>query len=164
MKSINPPRVESSFRNRSMGLLALLVACIAYVSGCEPLTYSRDSKLDFSRYRTAAVDVNDGDIERTDYLVDELVSVSGFQEVHRESDGPADVFIDVWFDIAVTTSVDSDGNTSTDYDGTANYTATDAHGAILFTDSESDSSFSYEETIEDVLDEVAHMFMGSYRI
>jgi hypothetical protein len=128
------------------------------------LTYSRESKLDFSRYRTAAVDVNDGDIGRTDYLIDELESVSGFREVHRKGEGQADVFIDVWFDVAVTTSVDSDGNTSTNYDGTAEFTAFDATSAVLFTDSASDSSFTYEETIEDVLDEVAHAFMGPYRI
>jgi hypothetical protein len=142
----------------------LLGLCLACVAGCEPLTYSRDSKLDFSLYRTAAVNVNDGDIGRTDYLIEELQDVSGFQEIHRASDGPADVLVEVWFDVETTTSVDSDGNTSTDYDATAEYSAIDTNDYVLFQDTTTDSSISYEETIEDVLDEVAQAFMRPYRI
>lgn len=143
-------------------LLAVLVG-LGGSCGCEPLTYSREAVVDFARYRSIAAVVNGGNQTYTSYLVQELDTVSGFEQVSSEP-SKADVHLSVALDVEINTWIDSDGNVHVDYNGTASYVATDRDGVELLSGDTTDSSYSYGETAEDLLDEVAAQFMAPYRI
>lgn len=145
-------------RRCSGALLALSLVTF----GCAPLTFSEPGAIDFDRYRSVFVDVNPGDPDPTlaEHLAKELRDVSGFERVTTDPDEAVDLLLTV--DVYVDITIDEDDNVS--YEGVGEFTARTPGGAIVDSGAEDDSSYSYEETEEDVLDEIALHYIAPYRL
>jgi hypothetical protein len=133
--------------------------------GCAPLTFSEPSAIDFDTYRSVFVDVNPGepDARLSEHLADELRESSGFERVTTDPNEAVDLLLTVELYVDVTITEDDDG-TSVEYDGVGEFTARTPSGAVVDRGAEDDSSISYDETQEDVLDEIALHYLAPYRL
>lgn len=133
--------------------------------GCVPLTFSEPGAIDFERYRSVFVDVNPGELDPTpsEYLAQELREVSGFERVTTDPGEVVDLLLTVEVYVDIVVKEDEDGS-SVEYDGIGEYTARTPGGSVVDSGAEDDSSISYEETQEDVLDEIALHYIAPYRL
>ncbi len=140
---------------------ALFLATLVFsLASCAELDISHDGAVDFSRYKTVAVDVDSdylGDGTATSYLIHELNDVSGFEKAVSLST-TADLTLSVW--VQVSSYQDSDGYLN--YVADVHYQATTPTGETLVDDTVSDTSGSPSEAEEDALDEVARVFIPPY--
>ena len=134
---------------------------------CAPLTLSNDGAIDFERYRSALVQ-GDG----ADYLADELRSTSGFERVTTDVSVEVDLVIVVSVFVAPDVECecddgcecDCDCTCETHFDATASYAAMTPGGAVVDQGSETDTSGTEIEAVEDALDEVALHYFRPYRL
>jgi hypothetical protein len=146
-------------------MTGVLVGCFAWLTaGCQPLTYSHDGVVNFDRYRKVFVEVSGESQWFTDYLAAELWERSGFESVTTRVDASVDAFLSVSLETTTGTTTDSDGNTIPNYTSVATYVAHGANERVLCSGEEEDTNTSYEESVEDALDEIALVFRAPYRI
>jgi hypothetical protein len=156
-----------------IGRRALLASLIALgAPACAPLTFSNDGEIDFEKYPSAfvsvlaPVDPEDNSLftDYSAYLAGELRRDSGFELVTTDASRPASLVLEVDVAVDVETTTDSDGRTVTRYHGIADFRALTPAGGLVLGGSEEDTSDTFGEAIEDVLDEVALRFFAPYRI
>jgi len=139
------------------------------LSGCVPVTFSRDPALDFDVYRHAAVQVSLSglgvydDSSATVYFAAQLDEQSGFERVSVGNTEAADVLLTV--NLTVREVVDYSGDyPEYSYDSDASFRATDPNGVVVDSGHVSDSSESPGEAVEDALDEVTLHYLRPYRL
>jgi hypothetical protein len=141
------------------------LALVPALLGCAPLTFSQPGAIDFDRYRSVFVDVNPGELDPTpsEHLASELREISGFERVTTDPNESVDLLltVEVYVDVTIT---ENDDGTSVEYDGLGEFTARTPNGAVVDRGAEDDSSAGYEETQEDVLDEIALHYVAPYRL
>lgn len=144
-------------------LAALLVALPS--AGCAPLTFANDGAIDFERYRSVLVSELGGanGTYAAEYLASELRRYSGFQAVTTDPRHDVDLRLDVSITIDEHVSIVSDGDIDVEYRGTASFTARDAGATVVDAGIVTDTSESFGEALEDVLDEIAHHYLLPYR-
>jgi hypothetical protein len=139
----------------------LLVLSLALgAQACAPLTFSDAGEVDFEAHRSVYVDVRSGvdDPVSSDYLASELARSSGFEMVTTDPNSAASV--DLFVDLALTSSLEDDGNIR--YDGHASFELRSGE-AIVNHGHENNSGRSPNEAVEDVLDDVSLHFIAPYR-
>ena len=144
-------------------LAALLVALPS--AGCAPLTFANDGAIDFERYRSVLVSEIGGanGAYATEYLAAELRHASGFRVVTTDPRYDVDLRLDVSIAIDEYVSFDTDGDIDVEYRGMASFTARDAEGTVVDTGIVTETSHSFGEALEAVLDELAHHYLLPYR-
>ncbi len=142
-------------------------ALCGWLSGaCAPLTISREAAIDFERYPDVVVVVASArSDEHTAYLVDELAGTSGFELVTADDGRSTSARLEVTVVVTERVDVDSDGDVDTSYDGEARYRLIDAQtGELVDSGEVDDTSQSYFEAFEDVLDEIALHYFRPFRV
>ncbi len=156
-----------------VGVAVAAVAASAAATSCAPLTFSDDGILDYEEYSSVRIQVEIQDawnihqdehdyIVYTAYLIGEMRRVSGFETVIAQGNGPTDVFLSVNVTVTAEASADDDGDN--DYTAEATFVAYGATGEEIDRDEVNDTSDTYNEAIEDVLDEIAAHYIRPYRI
>lgn len=158
--------INFSLVSRSLRVVAnwgLVGAIAATTASCTSLTFSEEGAIDFENYSSVHVEVelrNGGaHSSYASYLADELQRVSGFETVSAGPSGPTQVVLSVV--VAVDAVTDGDGDV--DYAAKASFVALSSNGQVLDRDDVSDRSYSFDEAVEDVLDEVAAHYIRPYR-
>jgi hypothetical protein len=148
------------------------------VLSCAPLTFSHEGAIDFERYRVALVQEVPTDAfsggDWADYLARELHGTSGFELVTTDASVEVDLVIVVSTFVVPEVTCEcedycdvecySDCVCETEFDATASYVATTPAGAVIDEGTESDTSSTWDEAVEDALDEVALHYMRPYRL
>lgn len=136
----------------------LLVFAILPILGCGPVTFSRKSRIDFSKYRNifvSRVTINGAEDDwYKRYLHGELENDAGFKSIVSDHQSA-----DLVLSLSITVS-----NRDDKFDSTAIFEANEPGGKSVLSGTQSDSSDSEEEAIEDSIDEVVLKFIPSYRI
>lgn len=140
------------------------VAVFGVAAGaCAPLTFSEPASIDFETYRAVRVELVSGyfgvDYAR-DYLVMGLREQSGFSSVTTDPAASVDLILSV--EVSVNPTTDTEGDT--EFEGTARFTATTPSGQVVDRGTESDTSDSDTEVVEDVLDEITLHYFHPYRL
>jgi hypothetical protein len=155
---------------RMMRRLCAVLLGLWALSGCVPITFSREPALDFEVYRHAAVQVSlsgfvdfYNDTSASVYFAAELDELSGFERVSVGNTEAADVLLTV--SVTVREWVDYSGDyPEYSYDSDASFRATDPNGVVIDSGHVSDSSESPGEAVEDALDEVTLHYLRPYRL
>lgn len=150
--------------------VVLLGAVAVSLTGCMPLTFSRDPAIDFEVYRHAAVQVSlrglaalYDETRATAYLASELRELSGFETVSVGATEAADVLLFV--SVHATEWVDYSGDVPDyEYPSNASFQAVDRNGIVIDSGRVSDTSESLGEAVEDALDEVTLHYLQPYRL
>ncbi len=145
--------------------VAALCMTIAACVSCTSLTFSEEGLLDFQKYSSVRVEMellNAGaDRVYVDYFVREMREVSGFETVTADEGQETDVILSVVVAVQYEQSNDDSGNL--EYRAEANFIALTPDGDVLDRDSLTDESYSFDEAIEDALDEIAARYIRPYR-
>jgi len=144
----------------------------AGVSGCVPMTFSRDAAVDFSVYRKVGVDVRlsslaqfFGEDRASSYLASELSRDSGFEEVTVDlALEDIDLFLTVNVSLIEYLVEDEYGFPDFEYEALAQFFAQDIEGVIVDDGSRAEVSRFPVSAIELVLDEVALKYFKPYRL
>ena len=151
-----------------MSLVSAVLLVLIALGGCLPLTFDHEGLIDFERYPSVYVAriIVDGrpSSAYTRYFVQELRDAGGFAEVSEEPSSQASLTLVIRVEVSTKIEVDHDGKAETEYEAEAIFEANDRAGRLVDHGREDDSSTSFEETIEDALDEVAHHYLRPYRI
>ena len=133
---------------------------------CVPVTFSREAPIDFERYPSVLVTVtSSGDnVGDAAYLADQLRSVSGFALVSTDASASASLNLNVTVVADGGTTFNDDGTLSFEYRAEANFVASTPDGQVVDRGREVDTSQSFGESIEDVLDEVALHYFRPFRL
>jgi hypothetical protein len=160
-----PGALARAFSALVLAASCTLAAASAAVSGCAPLTFSNPGAIDFERYRSVRVEpvVSPLGAYGTQYLVDELEAISGFETVESGRGTHADLVLEVVVRVVERTEIDSAGYASVEYESRATFRARASTGEILDEGDFEDESGTAEEAVEDALDRVAHHFLRPYR-
>ena len=145
---------------------------LALVSGCVPMTFSRDAAIDFARYEKAGVDVRLGDLssffgpERASaYLASELARDSGFEEVTIDlGEEGIDLFLTVNVSLIEHLVEDEYGFLDFEYEAIARFVSQDPAGAVIDSGTRAEVNQFPDEAIEGALDEVALRYFRPYRL
>lgn len=143
--------------------LPLLGLLLAISAGCAPMTFSHEAEIDFGAYSSVRVSVTNGP-ELTEYLAAELRETSGFSHVTTDPAESVSLVLTVTVEVVEDITVDSEGDIEIDYDGTGRFSAVTPSGQPVLEGIEEDTSESWSEAEEDVLDEVSRRFLPPYRI
>jgi len=155
---------------RVLGLLAPLLLAGA----CLPLTFSHEAVLDFERYRSVAVHVEyrtgcelaaGTASDRSSYLQTELKRESGFEQVFILAAGTPDVDVELTVELCGRRDVDFEEERD-EWDVDAHFEVIDVRAgrSVIDRGDMVGTAGDLQEAVEDVLDEVAHYFLPSYRI
>ena len=145
--------------------LEAVVALGICVSGCAPLTFSKERVIDFDRYPSVRVTVTSGNSQSdTAYLAEELRRDSGFASVTTDVATTTSLVLDVRLTVTEDFSTTSEGATTSSWRGDASYTASDAAGKVVDRGSEHDGSADSTEAAEDVLDRISLHYFRPFRI
>ena len=139
---------------KSAWCLLVLLMC-----ACNPLTFHKESVIDFTKYQRVYVILDDSD-SLNRYLEEELQQRSGFREV-VDAEQDADVILEVTLREVETTESDTD---DTFVSVNASFTLFSSEGELIDEGEFSASSLGYDESREDVIDEVVNHYLGSYAI
>jgi hypothetical protein len=145
---------------------------LSAVSGCVPMTFSRDAAVDFSVYRKVGVDVRlnslaqfFGEARASSYLASELTRDSGFEEVTVDlALEDIDLFLTVNVSLIEYLVEDEYGFPDFEYQALAQFLAQDVEGAVADRGSRAEVSRFPVSAIELVLDEVALRYFKPYRL
>lgn len=151
--------------------LRATTACVAVATcsvSCAPLTFSDDGAIDFQEYSSVRVELEtrefDNKIVYESYLVGEMRRVSGFDTVTADPGRASDVVLSVVMTVTTERSTDDDGEPDYSYTAEAHFVSFSSEGEELDRDVVSDTSYSFNEAVEDALDEIATHFIRPYRI
>lgn len=136
----------------------------ALITSCAPMTFSHDAEVDFDTYPSVLVSVNAPIDSAAEYLARELRESSGFENVTTDATESASLVLTVDVSVTETSTIDEDGNTDIDYEGSAVFRAATPSGRTVLEGTENDTSETPSEAAEDVLDQVARRFLAPYRI
>lgn len=144
----------------------------AALSGCVPMTFSREEVIDFSLYQKVGVDVHLGPVsayygaERaSSYLASELRRDSGFEQVTVDlTEADIDVYLSVNVRLAERIVEDEYGFLDVEYEALAQFAALDTEGQVVDSGSRVDVSQFPDAAIEYALDEVALRYFKPYRL
>jgi hypothetical protein len=149
---------------RSFIWLALVASSLGLLCGCAELDISHDAPVDFTRFRSVTVDVEDSFEDSSEYLASELRDVSGFHTVvvapapSEEEPEPTDAYLSV--NVRITSYYDEDGFLV--FVAVAEYELETAEGKVLTSDTVSDDGGFPDSAAREALDEVARAFIPSY--
>ncbi len=152
---------------RSFVWLALMGSSLGLgtLCGCAELDISHDAPVDFARYRSVTVNVEDSFEDSSEYLASELRDVSGLHTVvvapassEDEEPEPTDAYLSV--KIRITSYYDEDGFLV--FMAYAAYELENADGKVLTSDTVSDDGGLPDSAAREALDEVARAFIPSY--
>ena len=143
---------------RFIRLFFLYIGLFVATTGCQPVTFSKKSTIDFRNYSSGCVEVLESVITPLyfrSYFKDEMIRESGFVNFYESCDegGKLEFYLYVSLE-------DSDDETR----ATISFTTEDLFGNKPYSGVESDSNTDENEAIEDALDEIAKQFLRSYRI
>lgn len=145
---------------RVLALAALLLEC-----SCAPLTYSEDGAIDFEKYATVRVSVTSSALgtDPTRYLADELAATSGFTTVTVDAAATVDAVLNVNLEVVYVPTVDDQGHSIDQYDGTADYTLTAGTSRVDSGQATSTSSTQIDAA-QGALDGVVTHYVAPYRL
>ena len=150
----------------------LFLGLMGSLSGCLPMTFSHEGRIDFTRYQSVYVQpieitgnavFSDIDQATQNYLVNELALVSGFAVVTGEQNADTDCVLVVRLRVDEDITV-RDGEDERTYQTFADFVLRTPDGRTIASSDVSEDSSSIVESQEDALDEVAHFFLAPYRI
>ena len=145
-----------------------------FICGCMPLTFTNKSVIDYTIYNSlyiAPIHISDTDgyygnegyfsDDYTNYLINEMKLKSGFEKITKKSEESIDLILRI--NVKIVTNYDEEDN-SDEYRAIADIQAVLPNDKVILRKSIEDESSFEDEAIEDVLDEISHYFMPSYRI
>ena len=157
---------------RKIHLIPLFLGVMTLVTACGDLTFENPGQVDFQRFRSVLVlpitvegvyqfDSFGSNDDAYDYLVDELRSSSGFQDVITHQLTRTDADLSVWLSTSEQYDYETDEIT---YFVSTSFLLVDSSGREVISGTSVSSDSNLSDAVNETLREVSHAFLEPYRI